>query len=324
MSRRLLAALLLASGCSRGQVVARVDGEPVLRRDLDARASAALTRLRFEEHDALRASLDEMIAERLVDREAARRGLSRADFLRAEVDDRVPPPPAAEVEAALGRLPPEAAARPGIRDEIERRLRERAVEARRAEYLASLRQAARVSIDLPAPRATLRTLAGDRTRGNAAAPVTIVEYLDYQCGYCRRAEGVVNEILERHGKDVRFVVRDYLISADHLPAARAARCAGDQGRLWEMHRELFAEPTDLSTADLAARAAKLGLDAAAFSACVESDRHDSAIVGDHETGRALGIEGTPTFFVNGMRLQGSPSREDLEDLIRRESAGPRG
>jgi protein-disulfide isomerase len=90
-----------------------------------------------------------------------------------------------------------------------------------------------------------------------------------------------------------------------------------------MHRELFARPTDLSTPDLASRATKLGLDVPAFTACVESDRHDSGIVGDHETGRALGIQGTPTFFVNGMRLQGSPTREDLDALILQESSRPR-
>lgn len=273
----LCVVVLAAAACARtgDGVAARVNGEPVLRSAVEARAAATLTRLRLEEGDALRASLDALVEERLLDQEAARRGLSRGDLVRAD-------------------------------EEQKGALRE------------ALRQSGRVEILLERPQVRLDTLPDDRSLGPPEAPVTIVEYMDYQCGYCRRAQPVVDEILKRHAGSVRFVVRDYLIAPQHLGTARAGRCALEQGRFWEMHQSLFAPPGDFSKDALAARAGALGLDASAFAACIESDRNDKAIATSHESGAALGLLGTPTFFVNGARFTGVLGSEAFERLVRDE------
>jgi protein-disulfide isomerase len=206
-----------------------------------------------------------------------------------------------------------------VRPHIERSLREQAQAEREAAFHRELRARAEVKVALVQPRVQVAVPDDAPTLGPAQARVTVVEFLDYQCPYCHRAQEVVDQVLQRYEGKVRFVHRDYLIGQPRsLPAARAARCAGEQGRFWEYHRSLLTAPGDMSDADLGGRAAALGLEAARFSGCLASDRHDAAIRKAAEAGQALGITGTPTFFVNGRRLVGVRPFEEFEELIEAE------
>ena len=163
----------------------------------------------------------------------------------------------------------------------------------------------------------------ERPLGPAEAPVTIVEYTDYQCPFCVRAQTTVDEILERYAGKVRLVYRD--LPLDFHPrafeASRAARCAGDQQRFWEYHRGLLIEPGDFGDADLERRAADLGLDTATFGECLASERHSADIRASLEEASRLGVRSTPTFFINGRRIAGAQPLEKFVAIIEEELAG---
>src|SRR5690606_17638227 len=161
----------------------------------------------------------------------------------------------------------------------------------------------------------------DHIRGPLNAPVTLVEYGDFECPYCGRAEPVVRELVQTYGNDVRFVFR-------HLPlvdvhehaelAAEAAEAAGEQGRFREMHDLLFAHQDALIYPDLMRYAAELGLDVDRFGEDLRTRRHAARIHRDVDTADASGAAGTPTVFVNGRRHLGGHDIDALAAAIERE------
>jgi protein-disulfide isomerase len=161
------------------------------------------------------------------------------------------------------------------------------------------------------------------TLGEASAPVEIVEFSDFQCPYCARASSTVKQVLERYAGRVRLTFRHYPLTVIHKDAAKAAEaasCAGDQKRFWEMHDRLFANPQALRVTDLKKAAADLGLDSAKFDACLENGQHTSTWKRDLRAGQDYGVGGTPTFFINGRLVPGSPTVEAFAVLIEQELA----
>jgi protein-disulfide isomerase len=309
-------------------VVAEVNGGAILASELERRAAGRLTRLRQEEYEIRRQVLDEMIAERLVATEAQKRGLSAEQLLEREVDGKTVPLAQSQLETIYEQHRPRFGAVP--RDEALARIREilteRAVNERRASFEQELRAKARVAVMLAAPRAELVIPAGAPATGPAIAPVTIVEFTDYQCPYCHRAQSVIDELLRRYSGQVRLVHLDFPLDGhpEAVPAARAARCAGEQGRFWEYHRGLMSQPGTLDAADLKRRAAALKLRADAFVSCLASDRHDPAIHAELRYGSELGVTGTPAYFVNGRLLSGARPLEAFAEVIDDELSTARG
>ncbi len=299
-------------------VVAEVNGAPIMATELEQKVVGRLARLRQEEFEIRRQALDELIAERLVAAEAARRKLSVEKLIQQEVDAKAALP-GEQVESIYeqnkarfaGQTHAEAIAR------IREVLGQRAKAERRTAYEKGLRDAARVAVRLEAPRTSVEIPAGAPATGPAGAPITIVEFTDYQCPYCHRAQGTIDQVLQRYSGKVRLVHLDFPLDGHPgaFPAARAARCAGDQGKFWEYHHGLMTEPGALDDADLRGRASKLGLDGPAFATCVSSGRHDAAIQAALAQGEELGVSGTPAYFVNGRMISGARPIESFAEII---------
>ena len=164
--------------------------------------------------------------------------------------------------------------------------------------------------------------------GRADAPLTVVEFTDYQCPYCRRFQAATWPQLKRDYVDtgkVRFIVRDLPLSihSNARPAAEAAHCAGEQGHFWPMHDALLQKDADLSPGGIASRAQSLGLDMARFRACVAANKYESAIAANASHADALDIRGTPAFIVGkavrgdleGVRLEGALPYEDFQGVL---------
>jgi protein-disulfide isomerase len=308
-------------------VVAQVGGASITLEEVDRRAAGKLQRLRNEEYDARRQALDELIVERLFQKEAAERGVTQDALLKAEVDAKVTPPTGEEVKAIYEQNRAAAGTRTlaELTPAIEGSLREHRLAQRAAQFRDELKAKTGVKVTLDAPRVAVTVPADAPVLGPASAPVTIVEYLDYQCPYCHRAQGVVDEVLSRYPGKIRFVHRDFLLGKPRsLPAARAARCAGEQGKFWEYHRNLLVSSGDMSDEDLRGRAVAMGLEAGKFSACVASGRFDADIRRSTDSGNSLGIDATPTFFVNGRRLTGALPADQFAEVIDSELGKPGG
>ncbi len=162
--------------------------------------------------------------------------------------------------------------------------------------------------------------------GEADAPVTIVEYTDFQCPFCGRHFQQTFPFIKENYVDeglVRYVFKDFPLTSIHpqaVGAAMAARCAGDQGAYLEMHDALFAAQGEWSgqgnaTALFAGYAGQLGLDTAVFTACMESNKYETAVAADLEEGVNLGVRGTPAFFINGNFVSGAQPYSVFEEAI---------
>jgi len=306
-------------------VVAEVDGKAITRGELDQKAAQAMVALRQQEYDTLSQTLDQMITDRLMDKEAAARHLSREALLKAEVDDRVPAPDAAKVSTVYEQNKERFRGQKleQMAPDITRAIHQQDLNARRQAFFEELRQKANVKVSLEAPRAQVAVPADAPALGPAQAPVTMVEFSDYQCPYCRRAQSAVDEIVGKYQGKIRFVVRDFPLEGHGraMPAARAAHCAGDQGKFWEYHHGLLAGGGDFSDEDFKGRAAALGLDLGKFDTCLQSGRHDEKIKASIEDGVRVGVSGTPAFFINGRMLFGARPAAQFQEVIDAELRG---
>jgi protein-disulfide isomerase len=166
---------------------------------------------------------------------------------------------------------------------------------------------------------------GDPAIGPADAPVTIVEFSDFQCPYCKTfRDQTLDALLERYGDQVRFVFRDFPLSQLHpfaQKAAEASECANEQGHYWEMHDLLFANSPNLSEDALKGFAEQLGLDMEQFNECLDSGRYADEVTADLQEGMSYGVTGTPTFFINGIRLVGAQPLANFQAIIDQELGG---
>lgn len=157
----------------------------------------------------------------------------------------------------------------------------------------------------------------DHLTGDNGSNVVIVEYGDYQCPYCGAAYPVLKEMLKVYSKDLEFVFRNFPLSEMHpmaRPAAIAAEAASLQGKFWEMHDAIYENQDSLNPHFLLQLAEKFGLDMAQYEKDIQSDKVSDKVDGDFESGVRSGVNGTPSFYINGQKFNGGA--EDLFDLLK--------
>ena len=282
-------------------------------------------RLRFEatskaeEHAIIEEALNGMIADHLLTTEAESRGVSVADLLASEVAANTPAASEEEVqniynvnreqlsgvslEVGMGQ----------VRDFLGQRNYDQALES----YVANLREEYGVESLLGPYRIEVET-EGHPFRGSSDAPVTIVEFSDFECPFCRRAEPVFKRIQEEYGDQVRLVYRQFPLNDIHPRAQKAAEaslCADEQGQFWNMHDVLFLEPVELELASLREKAAAAGLDTASFNECLESAKYADRVDADIRAGVLAGVTGTPAAFINGRPVLGAQPFESYAEII---------
>ena len=171
------------------------------------------------------------------------------------------------------------------------------------------------------PRLTVPVSERDHVIGPATATVTLLEYGDYECPFCGAAHPIVQQVREIMGDDLRFAYRHFPLTQIHphsYQAAEAAEAAGAQGRFWEMHDTLFENQDRLGLRDLIAHADALGLDLDRFVTDMRNDTYAARLREDFMSGIRSGVNGTPTFFVNGIRHNGNWDVESLLEAVRAE------
>ncbi|MGO9014339.1 MAG: DsbA family protein [Dissulfurispiraceae bacterium] len=164
--------------------------------------------------------------------------------------------------------------------------------------------------------------ARDHAEGPAAAPMTLVEYGDYQCPYCGAAYPVVKRLQKTLGKKLRFVFRNFPLTQAHpyaLIAAEAAEAAALQGKFWEMHDLLFEQQPLLEPDIISLWAKKIGLDLKKFRNDTKQGVVAQRLQEDRQSGIRSGVNGTPTFFINGTRYDGSPAYDSLLAVLKSEA-----
>jgi protein-disulfide isomerase len=303
--------------------VAILDGQAITASEIESIGGAQLTQVKTQYYNVQRQAIEEAITRRLIDKEAAARKIPVADLLKQEVESKVAPVTPEEQKAFyeqnkqryFANVPEAEALR-----QIEMGLGQQRMQQRRYEYAQTLRQKANVRILLDPPR-TQVSADDDPFKGPANAPVTIIEFSDFQCPFCSRVNPTLARLRDRFGDSIRIVFRDLPILQIHPQAAKAseaASCANDQKKFWEMHDLLFANQQRLDVESLKQHAATLGLDAAAFATCLDSGKYTSDWQKDSADAAAAGVQSTPAFFINGRPVVGAQPYEQFADIVAEE------
>jgi protein-disulfide isomerase len=181
--------------------------------------------------------------------------------------------------------------------------------------LRELRQRYNVAIALEAPKVNVST-DNDPVRGAKDAKVTIIEFSDFECPYCRRVQPALKRLLEEYDGRVRLVFRDFPLNIhkNAQKAAEAAQCAAEQDKFWPYHDKLF-EATALSPDDLKKYAGELELDTDKFNACLDAGQYAQEVADDMKDGQEAGVNSTPSFFINGQPLSGAVPYERFQEIV---------
>jgi protein-disulfide isomerase/predicted transcriptional regulator len=311
--------------------VAKIAGKTVTAGELDDAVKKDLTQLeqQYQEqrYQLRRNALENMLRQRAFDEKAKAKGLSREELVNKEIAEKIPEPSDEEMRALYERAKAGGQQLPAfeqVKPDISRFIKNQKGQGAFAEYYEQLKKEMNIEVLLPPyepPKVAVQ--ATGPAKGPANAPVTIVEFSDFECPYCVRAEPTVKSVLEKYPGKIRLVYRDYpLPMHPKAPkAAEAAHCADDQGKYWEMHDALFAAGAKLDVPDLKAHAREVGLDGAKFDRCLDSGEKAKVVEGHRKAGDEAGVSGTPAFFINGRPLSGAQPLEAFTAIIDQELKG---
>ncbi len=304
--------------------VAIIAGKPLSDAELEEIGKDKLARIKNEELALKRQILEEYVVKRLLEDQARLRGISVAALEKAEIDDRILPITDEQKRAVYEMVPQNFSGKTEAEafKQIEGQLRSVRLAEARKRYLADLRRRAGVEILLEGPKVQVMAAGDDPAAGPANAPVTLVEYSDFQCPYCSRAYPTIKQLQAKYKDQLRLVFKDFPLDI-HPFAAKAAEggaCAFEQGKFWEFHDKLFENQKALGVPDLKKTALSLGLDPKRFNDCIDSPKYAYDWQADMAEGQKLGVNGTPTFFANGRMVVGAKSLEEMSKIIDEELA----
>ncbi len=307
------------SEADRARVLAVVNGKQITAGDIETSLRPLIFNVQEQVYALRKQALDLKINDMLLTQEAQKKQLTARALLETEVTAKVPRVTEAEAqkfyEQNKERISGEfAQTKPQIIQYMQETREQEATLA----FANQLRQASVVQVNLTAPESPTFQISTDDqpAKGNPNAPVTIVEFTDFQCPSCAQQHPVLEKIVSEFGDRVRLVVRDFPLSQHpNAPkAAEAAEAAREQGKYWEYVAVLFRNQSALEVGKLKQYATELGLDRARFDASLDSGKFAEKVQRDVLDGDKLGVNGTPTFYVNGKRIS-DRSYEGLKTTI---------
>jgi len=315
-----------APGLAPATVIVTVAGRPITVGTINERLKPIVYKLRLNTYALAKQALDLTINDLLLLAEANRRNVAPEEIIRKEISEKVRPPTEAEIAKFYADnkdkiSTPLAEAGSQIASYLQEQDRERLEHA----LSERLRTGADIRLLISEPALPFQSISvdDDPVRGDANAPVTIVEFTDFQCPACAAMQPILDNVLKSYGNKVKLVVRDFPLPmhANARKAAEAANAANAQGKFFEYTDLLFKRQNALDLASLKKYATELGLDRARFDAALDSGKYAAEVKHDIDDGQLYGVDSTPAIFVNGFALT-EMSMEAVRALIDRGLARP--
>ncbi len=336
-TRALIAfAAVALAGCGQpktnpNQPLAKIGSETITSADLDKEVGSELAQLedqyQKQVYQTKRQALEGIIQKKLFDAKAKEAGLaSRDELVQKEIASKIPDPSDAELRSIYDRAKASGQPLPEfdqVKPDIIRFVKQQKMQGEMMAYYEKLKTEKKVEILLPAylpPKKDVE--AKGPTKGPGDAPITIVEFSDFECPYCIRAEKTVSDVLAAYPGKIKLVYRDFpLPMHPKAPkAAEASHCAESQGKYWEMHDKMFAADGKIEVPDLKKYAREVGMDGDKFDKCLDGGEMAKAVKEHQDAGSKLGVTGTPAFFINGRALTGAQPIEEFKAIIDAELA----
>ena len=320
-------AVLASSSSGPAQsVIASVADRTISSEEIEKPLEIRIFELEREIYRVKRDFLDQMIVRILLEKEAKQRGISPQQLVNevmlsdnAEVED-------AELERYYqenrGRVTDWKGTEADLMKQMRASLQQRKAQQQVLDYARSLRSKYEVVVYLkepPSPHVQV-SIENNPALGPAEAPLTVVEFSDYQCPACRKNHEVIRQLRAEYPKEIRWVFKDFPMAGHKWArkAAEAAHCAGDQGRFWEYQDLLFSGTEELAPEQLKQRARELGLRGDEFDRCLDSGKYQGEVEKDVQEGKKAGLSTTPSFVINGRLIPGGPSLERFKEIIAEE------
>lgn len=321
-------------------VLATIDGHKITESQvLQAAIEQMLDRMKKDRiYDLKKNAVNALIDEWLLERAAKNKGMTIEKFV-ASIESKATKVTESEAKAVY-LLQKRRYKNKTFEDVKARLMSQLAVQKKQValgDFLDELRKKAKISVKLKRPRFDV-SVDDDPAIGKKGAPITLIEFSEFQCPFCRKARPTINKILKEYDGKVHYVFRDYPLSF-HLQAknaANAANCAHEQGKYWEFNKELWNAGSVLSKGSKLARdgdkkagdkvmfegmyaiGEKLELDMSKFKKCVESKKYYAEINKDQKDGNKSGVSGTPAYFINGVFISGAQPYNKFKEIIEEE------
>jgi protein-disulfide isomerase len=304
-----------AAVADNGDVLARVGSIEITVQEVEEDLASELMAVNRERQEILEKGLDAAIEEALLELEAAAQGVPENKLLEQVYAD-VAQPSEADIDAFYeGRKARINKPKEEVAGQIRNYLLQQSRQNSRNYFLKGLRERYEV-VSYIEPIRMAVSAGSAPSFGPANAPVTIVEFSDFQCPYCQRLAPTIDQVKAKYGDQVRVVFRQFPlpIHDNAQKAAEASLCAAEEGKFWEMHDAMFANIRALGVDDLKKTADGLNL-ADGFDQCLDSGKFASQVAEDLREGRAAGVTGTPAMFINGRFVSGAVPFDQIAKLI---------
>lgn len=313
-----------------GAKVAEVDGQPItygdLQNDKDVgpKVRQAEVKALTDLYDQRRGLLDELISRRLLENEAKAQGKTLEQWFQSDYTASVPEPGDDEAKAFYEEHKAQIPAGQSfdeLKPRIKQAVKQQKLRDNMGKMLDQLKQKHHVAVALEPPELPrIKVEPKGPSRGPEKAPVTIVEFSDFQCPYCGREYPVIERLMKEYDGKLRLVFRHFPLDFHPFAekAAEAGACAADQGKFWELHDKMFTNQQKLAVDDLKGYAKAVGVDAQKFDKCLDSGEKKPAVDADQKAGSEAGVSGTPAFFINGIFINGAQPYEQMKQAVDRE------
>lgn len=299
-------------------VLAKINGKPITDAEVYERVKNRLRKLESQMFDIKMKGLTRMIDEKLLETEAEKRKISTDELVKKEVESKVVEPTEKEIDDFYAKFKDRLKNQP-LEKVKSRLIAQIKAEKRQNAYsklVDKLEKKAKVEILIERPRVEI-SVDDDPSQGKKGAPITLIEFSDFQCPFCKRVRPTLSKIMDTYKGKVYYVFRDFPLSfhKNAEKAAQAANCAGDQDKYWKYNTHIWENQRELQIEKLKEYAKTLGLNESKFNECLDSDKYADEIAKDMKEGSAAGVTGTPAYFVNGIFISGAQPFENFKDII---------
>jgi protein-disulfide isomerase len=296
-----------------------------LMEDVKGRLIKAEIEYLNERYSTMRQAIDSKINESLIEAEAKQRGLADADALVTKITEENATVSDAEISAFYEENQKRFRGKP--LDQVKEAVSAQLVKSKQRDAMNNLveqlRNQASVDVALEPPELPRLEVAvgANPPKGPETAPITIVEFADYECPYCSRGYETMKQVMEKYDGKVKWYFRDFPLSfhRNAVSYSVGANCAGEQGKYWEMHDGILDNQKGLAAnGGVEGLAKEIGLDMGAFTECTGNEAANKRVMADMTEGQTVGVTGTPAYFINGVMISGAQPLENFESIIDRE------
>jgi len=307
-----------SSSGSAGVVVVEINGKKVTLGEFEQKHPLALFQARNTFFETQRKAVVAYVDEYLLEEQAKRENLTVEQLWEKHVTSRIAKDPSEEALRVYYEGVDTKETFEAVRDRIVDSIRQRRLAVAKDAFMKSLRDNAKVSYHVAPPRVEM-SMKDTPVRGATDARVTLVEFADYECPYCQQIQPALDRLEAEFKGKVAFAYKDMpLPMHPNAPkAAEASHCAEAQGKYWEYH-DLLAKNKQLGLPALKEAARTLKLNAEAFDKCLDSGEKAGIVAAHSKEAAALGVQGTPTFLVNGRFINGTPDYDQLRAMLEEE------